>query len=127
MHMGVSVSAGASSMSQTQIFMNYEEFKQRKDLSINGMDANFAKTHRFPNLMNCEGCWCCTNLTKCKYMTKCNNCRDCTMCFDSSNLIGCTQCKDCTDLKDCTECYMVDNYENMHNEKYLRLPPKRRQ
>ncbi|WP_273993977.1 hypothetical protein [Vibrio parahaemolyticus] len=104
----------------TEIFENYNNFKQRLNKKVNGVSKKFAEKHPNYQEMNLTntGCWECVDSSdclaciRCYDCTNCNGCSDCTRCVfcsDSVYCIACYECDGCTYCTTCRQCNFCDN------------------
>ena len=78
----------------TQVFNSYDDFLNREDKKINGVDKNFALNNPLfldENTTN-QGCWNCIG---------CSDCIDSISCRDSRLLRGCSGCSGCSRCSRC--------------------------
>lgn len=66
---------------KTEIFESYEDFVNREDKSVNGVNQDYADFHPDFEMMNetNSGCWNCV---------ACFNCVDCVACYGFEGLVG---------------------------------------
>lgn len=78
----------------TQIFNTYEDFINRIDKEINGVNPFFASKNKkwFEKNTTNTGCWCCI---------------DCSCCNNCSSCIGCNGCNGLANSYMCIETHMT--------------------
>jgi hypothetical protein len=100
----------------TQIFKNYQEFSQREDKTINGVEQNFA--NNYPDYKNQNesnrGCW---NCSRC---SGCSDCSDCSGLRLKENIRG-EQTQ--TTTNSITGFPNVPIIENIHQKLYETIKP----
>ena len=126
----------------TKIFKNYEEFKKRENINVNGVSLEYLDKYLDEKYPGClekmteddkieelekkskykwnAGCWNSLDSVKSKYCinSSCEysyNLKDCKACFRCVNLIDCEWCFDCIDCRFCEYCFECESvYECKH-------------
>ncbi|HGF5258962.1 TPA: hypothetical protein ACF37V_004684 [Vibrio parahaemolyticus] len=104
----------------TEIFENYDDFKQRLNKNINGVSKKFSEKHPNYQQMNLTntGCWECVNSKDCLACIRCYDCANCNGCFDCARCIfcsdsiyciACNECDGCIYCTACRQCKFCDN------------------
>jgi hypothetical protein len=99
---------------KTEIFPDYIAFRNRADLSINGVSPEFAKANpaSLRDTGN-RGSWNCLDCSDC---SDCSGCSDCSDCSDCANCSGCSDCSDCSDCAPTAKAFGVPVVPNIHQE-----------